>query len=378
MKQTNGEHFASHWLTIQPSLFDFLEDEVGELDDNQRLFVRIAESVELGRIARRYGWCGNGRKPSSRLAMFKMFVMKHVWNFPTTKDALAEVRRCPSMRRLCGWESQSSIPSESTISRAFGDFAADEIASSLFKDFVKKVAKGRIVVHRSIDSTEIDAREGAATKDEKAAAAELAAIRAQVDANAEDYNALALQKERDLDTNLALLPTLCDWGCKRNSKGKVEKWKGYKLHLVVGDGDIPLCAFLSSASMHDSQAMIPMMQRASASFDYFYDLADAAYDAAGIKAMSERLGHAPLIDGNPRRGEKQIDDVGAKFVNIIPAEALRYRRRTGVERVFGMLKDSHGGCTVRVRGNKKVFLHLMFGILVIAAQKLIGLAQSIC
>lgn len=41
--------------------------------------------------------------------------------------------------------------------------------------------KGRIVIHRSIDSTEIDARESAATKDEKTAAAELAAIRAQVD-----------------------------------------------------------------------------------------------------------------------------------------------------------------------------------------------------
>jgi len=66
------------------------------------------------------------------------------------------------------------------------------------------------------------------------------------------------------------------------------------------------------------------------------------------------------------------DDIGEL------GEDLRYRRRTGVERVFGMLKDSHGGSTVRVRGNKKVFLHLMFGILVIAAQKLICLAQSIC
>ena len=84
-----------------------------------------------------------------------------------------------------------------------------------------------------------------------------------------------------------------------------------------------------------------------------------------------------LIDGNPRRGQKQIDDVGAKFVNIVPAEVVRYRIRTGVERVFGMLKDSHGGCTVRVRGHEKVFLHLMFGILVIAAQKLIGIAQSV-
>ena len=34
--------FSSHWLTIQPSLFSFIEDEVGELDEEQRLFVRVA------------------------------------------------------------------------------------------------------------------------------------------------------------------------------------------------------------------------------------------------------------------------------------------------------------------------------------------------
>ena len=377
MRRTTEEHFASHWLTIQPSLFDFLEDEVGELDDNQRLFVRIAESVELGRIARarRYGWCGNGRKPSSRLAMFKMFVMKHVWNFPTTKDALAEVRRCPSMRRLCGWESQSSIPSESTISRAFGDFAADEIASSLFKDFVKKVAKGRIVVHRSIDSTEIDAREGAATKDEKAAAAELAAIRAQVDANAEDYNALALQKERDLDTNLALLPTLCDWGCKRNSKGKTQYWRGYKLHIAVADGDFPIAACLTSASVHDSKAAIPLMQMADEVTVSLYDLEDAAYDAKEIREFSESNNHVPIIDANPRRGAPKTDGRGERAAGVVPAEKIRFRNRSGVERVNGHLHDAHGGRTVRVRGHAKVFLHLMLGLLVIAVEQS---AQMLC
>ena len=40
--------------------------------------------------------------------------------------------------------------------------------------------------------------------------------------------------------------------------------------------------------------------------------------------------------------------------------------------------SSGNGRTVRVRGREKVFLRLMFGILVIAAQKLIGIAQSIC
>ena len=60
MKKTIEGHFASHWLTIQPSLFSLIENEVGELDENQWLFVRIAESVELGRIAAKFGWCGNG------------------------------------------------------------------------------------------------------------------------------------------------------------------------------------------------------------------------------------------------------------------------------------------------------------------------------
>lgn len=364
-----GEHFASHWLTIQPSLFNFIEDEVGELDENQRLFVRIAESVELVRIAAKYGWCGNGRKPSSRLAMFKLLLVKHVWNFPTTKDALAEVRRAPSMRRLCGWESQSDIPSEATMSRAFGDFAADETASSLFADFVKKVTKGQIVIHRSIDSTEIDARERAATRDEKAAAAELAAIRAAVDAGAADYNALTLQKSRDAETNILPLPTLCDWGCKRNSKGKTQYWRGYKLHVAVADGDFPIAACLTSASLHDSKAAIPLMQMADEAALSLYDLEDAAYDAKEIREFSESGNHVLIIDVNPRRGTPKPDDRGERRVRIPSAEKVRFRNRSGVERVNGHLHDAHSGRTVKVRGHAKVLLHLMLGLLVIAVEQ---------
>ena len=34
-KTENGmcETFSNHWLTIQPSLFNFIEDEIGELDE---------------------------------------------------------------------------------------------------------------------------------------------------------------------------------------------------------------------------------------------------------------------------------------------------------------------------------------------------------
>ena len=47
------------------------------------------------------------------------------------------------------------------------------------------------------------------------------------------------------------------------------------------------------------------------------------------------------------------DDIGAKFVNIIPAEAIRYRIRTGVECVFGILVIAidAGGCIGPSRQN---------------------------
>ena len=240
-----GEHFAWHWLTIHPSLFGFLEYEIGELDESQGLFARVMESLGLERIA----------------------------------------------------------------------------AEGLFGDFVSKVTAGRIVLQRSIDSTEIDARKRAATKVEKSLAESDAAFRTQVGANADDYNALLLQCERDRSVNLALLPRLCDWGCKRNSKGKVRCWRGHKLHIAVADGDFPIAACLTSASDHDSKAAIPLMQLADEAALSLYYLGDAAYDAKKIRSYSEAHGHVPIIDANPRRGGKP-DGRDARTVRIPPKVVL--------------------------------------------------------
>lgn len=357
---------------MQPYLFGFLEDEVGELDESLRLFVQAAESADIGIVAERYGWCGNGRKPSDRLAIFKLFLMKHVLNLPASKEAVAEARRSPAVRRLCGWESLSGVPSESTVSRAFADFARDRVIAPVFTGFVKSVTAGRVILHRSMDSTEIDARERAAAGEEKEAAAALAAARAGAGPEEADVNAPALQEGRDAETNLALLPTLCDWGCKRNSKGRTQYWRGYKLHIAVADGDFPVAACLTSASVHDSKAAIPLMQTADAAGVSLYDLADAAYDSAEIRAFSEANGHVPIIARNPRRGDAsgdELEGLAQKSAGFTPPEKARFSERSGVERVNGHLHDSHGGRTVRVRGHDKVFLHLMLGLLVVAVEQ---------
>ena len=53
-----------------------------------------------------------------------------------------------------------------------------------------------------------------------------------------------LQIGRGLEENISKLPNQCDIGVKRNSKGYQERWIGYKLHLDVADGDIPVSAIL--------------------------------------------------------------------------------------------------------------------------------------
>jgi len=173
-----------------------------------------------------------------------------------------------------------------------------------------------------------------------------------------------LQLTRSLEDNLAELPTGCDWGGKKNSKGKTEFWRGYKLHLDTIDGDLPVSFILTSASVHDSQVAIPLAQLTAARVASLYDLADAAYDAKEIREMSARLGHVALIDHNPRGGEKR---------EFAPAEKVRYRERSAAERLNSHLKDEHGGRHVRVRGVVKVVAHLAFGILVIAAEQLLKL-----
>lgn len=50
-----------------------------------------------------------------------------------------------------------------------------------------------------------------------------------------------------LEQMLAELPRACDVGCKTNSKGRKDFWIGYKLHLDVADGQIPISCVLTSA-----------------------------------------------------------------------------------------------------------------------------------
>ena len=169
-----------------------------------------------------------------------------------------------------------------------------------------------------------------------------------------------------MQENIDELPRECDWGMKKDSKGKVEQWRGYKLHLATDDAGIPNAAIISSASLHDSQAAIPLMQKsASCTFWHAYDLADAAYDGKEIMEFSLSNQRRPIIDPNKRNCSLPRE--------LEPADKKRYQSRTTVERTNSELKECFGGRNVMVRGAAKVFAHLMFGIVLITAKHLLML-----
>lgn len=354
--------------TIQTTLFPALEQALAApLGDKGELFVSVVELLRPERFLAHLEWQGRGRPRALRLSLLLAFVAKAVWNLPTTRALLERLAHDPTLRRLCGFERADHLPSEATFSRAFAELAASALPARLHQALLAEHARAKLWGHASHDATAIRGREKPAKKEKPAPKPKGRPGRRPKGTPPPPPKRLAVQPTRPLAQNLAELPTACDKGAKRDSKGARQYWVGYKLHLTTLDGEIPVAAILTSASLHDSQAVIPLMQQTAGRVTVLYDLADSAYDVAAIHAFSRGLGHEPIID--PAGRGKQP----APPVPLAPARALRYRERTAAERVNSDLLDNHGGRTVRVRGAAKVAAHLLLGVVVVTVKGLLRL-----
>jgi len=70
---------------------------------------------------------------------------------------------------------------------------------------------------------------------------------------------------------------------------------------------------------------------------------DTAYDSSAIHEFCGGIDHVPIIDHSKCKGKKKEFD---------PTEKIRYRVRSGAERVNSNLNDMQED-TVRVKGHKK-------------------------
>ena len=361
-----AETLSQFWLSIQGRLFPWLEEELGELSEKQRQLVSILELTRIESfIASSRGW--PGRPEKDRRAIARAFVAKVVYNMVTTRQLIERLGSDLTLRRLCGWERQNDLPSEATFSRAFAEFAKSKLVEEVHAALIEKYEAPRLVGHIARDSTEIAARERGVKKEKPEPRPKKGRGRPKKgEVREQRVTRLERQQKMTLEEMLNDLPRACDSGTKLNSRGYPVYWVGYKLHLDVADGQIPISCILTSASVHDSQAALPLATMTAQRVTNLYDLMDAAYDTQIIKEHSRSLGHQALIDYNNRGFEKRA---------FAPHEAQRFKERTSVERVYGRLKDEFGGRMIRVRGATKVMASLMFGILALTADEILRLVN---
>jgi hypothetical protein len=408
MKLTLRQQITQFAHVLQTRLFPNLEEELGELSHSAKRLVAVLEMIPLARfVPCSRGWIG--RPSKDRLAIASAFVAKVVYGFTSTRQLLEALHRDDHLRRICGWNSARQLPHESTFSRAFEEFARMQLPQFAHEALIRQTQQERIIGHIARDSTAIEARERfPETRSQHAARLEArraklkqqrqaarAAARQAAEAAGRPFSpggrpagphqrfpggkrprplpaGTRLERQRGMSISAMLeeLPCRCDWGTKKNSQGAEEHWRGFKLHLDIADGQIPISAVLTSASLHDSQVAIPLATLTTQRVTYLYELMDSAYDANHIHAQSRKLGHVPIIDPHPRRRQAQPFSPPAT-PQWSWAQQDRYKERTMVERVNARLKDEFGGRNIRVRGPAKVMAHLMFGILALTVDQLL-------
>jgi len=360
-------------LNIENTLFPAMKEtlRLEELSSKESKLIRILDFAEIEKSITIVS-VTNTKKDREQIA--RAFVAKSVYNFQTTRDLIDRLHIDRTLRIICGWRYKNDIPSEATFSRAFKELSDLEVAQKAQEKFVLEYLSEKTFFYNATDATKIPLRQKAVkTKKDKPKPKKRG--RPKKGEIREPIKPTILKQQIEMNTveeKLSLVSTDCGASVKQNSKGNSEVLVGGKLHISVADGDIPIAAFYSGANVHDSSVALPLMQETSKRINYLYDLQDAGYDANIIREYSNKLGHRPIIDINPKNSkalkekielikhEKESFKVINQHQNL---DKEHYNQRSMVERVNKYLKDDFGCDKIYYQGAKKVASVLAFGIL---------------
>ena len=261
MNTTQRNGIMQRWNIIQHELMPELRNEVGALTPK---LVQVVHTLEWVRIEEfvSSSWGGCGRPEHDRRMLASAFVAKVVLGISTTAGLIERLVVDRALRRICGFSMWQKLPSDSTFSRAFAEFAEAGLAERTHAALVKETLGEQLIGHISRDGTAIEAREKPVKREKTSEPVPVVAKqrgRPRKDEVREAKPGKLVQQQGKLLTQLLEeLPRECDRGSKCNAQGYKNSWNGYKLHIDTADCGVPVSALLSSASMHDSLAAMPL------------------------------------------------------------------------------------------------------------------------
>ena len=339
-------------LSIQPLLFtseDLSPCFFFRPTDDELCFMEVGEnlvSVMPASVRCDEGRSCTGRPGHTLLSVLAVHAVKLYFQEKTMTAARDRLLSSSNLRTITG---VAEDPSLSVISKKTDTLIDLVDFSSILASICSSFYKDRLVCHLSIDSTIAEAREkpvkagkpGKRKRGRKRKGSEELTI-------AEEKERLYdLMENGCVDEFFSSLEHRCSVTGKKNSKGNMEWFIGYKAHIAVDDNGIIVAHHVTGASVHDSQVAIPLMRMADQRCDYLYALMDGGYTSERIETFAHSIGKVPIIDRHAdRSGNKK---------EMEPCKAERYKARTTVERTNSELKECFLPGKLYSRGKKGIF-----------------------
>ncbi len=346
----NNNIITANRVIYQEEIFPELKLNFGYLTNKHEQLIQVLDLIDLSKVYPRAVWDANfGRPVIDRHAFVAAFIARAIWNIGRTKDLIAYLKVDRALRVICGFDGRSTeIPSESSFSREFAQLSKLGIAEGIHEHLIMANCSDELYEHVAFDASAIEVAEKAKKIEKKERTVEE-------------------QRKKLISEIIADLPMVCNYGTKKNSNGKASTWKGYKLHSIVNEYNIPIASLVTSASVNDSLCAIPLVRMTEERVDALYYLADKGYAVAAIKAEIVEFGKVPLIDFKRNRN----GELAGEFINN---EKERYKKRTFAESHFSQLKMQYLPRYILYRGIEKVRGFLNFALVVISAVQIIKYA----
>ena len=138
------QSYYGTWINRQRSLLPGLDEELDPLTAKLEHLIIILDTLGLEAFVAPPSR-GRGRPPDDRPAIARSFVAKAVLTIPTTSALIERLQIDRALRRICGWERRSEVPSEATFSRAFAAFAAQGLPERVHEQLVRRHLHDHIV-----------------------------------------------------------------------------------------------------------------------------------------------------------------------------------------------------------------------------------------
>ena len=150
MNTTERGLIMQRWNVIQRELLPELHNEVGPLTPKLETVIYTLEWVRIEEFIAA-SWCRVGRPPHERSWLANAFVAKTVLRLVTTSALIERLSMDRALRRICGFAACKKLPSESTFSRAFEEFAEARLPERVHEALVKSHLGDALIGHINRD-----------------------------------------------------------------------------------------------------------------------------------------------------------------------------------------------------------------------------------